>query len=540
VDGDLKLLRENLDELFEHAPCGYLLTMPDGVVVRANRTFEQWTGYPRERLLSGMRFQDLLTVPCRIYHDTHFAPLLRMQGAVKEVALDIARPDREALPVLVNAVEKRDERGQPRLTLITIFDATDRRKYERELLLARRRADQAVETERAARELAERAGRVKDEFLATVSHELRTPLNAILGWVQVLAQDPDLTDDLREGLAVIERNTCVQVQLVDDLLDMGRITSGKMRLDVQRLDLASVVEAAIETARPAADAKGLRLDKVLDPTAAISGDPGRLQQVFWNLLSNAVKFTPRDGFIRVVMRKVNSHVEVSVTDSGQGMKPGFLTHAFERFRQADTQGTRKTGGLGLGLSIVKNLVEMHGGSVAASSEGEGKGSTFVVQLPLAALHPDGECDRVHPTAAVAGKPFVLPKISLSGVKVLVVEDDADARGLIRRVLAEAGATVVAAASTAEALAGIEQFVPNVLVSDIGLPEHDGYELIRRVRMLGEAVGRVQAIALTAFARLEDRTQAMLAGYQMHLAKPVDPRELVVTVASLAGRVGETE
>jgi CheY-like chemotaxis protein len=311
-----------------------------------------------------------------------------------------------------------------------------------------------------------------------------------------------------------------------------------MRLDVQRVDLAAVVEGALETARPAAEAKGLRLQKVLDPTAFVSGDPGRLQQVFWNLLSNAVKFTPKGGFVRVVMQRINSHVEVSVSDSGQGMKPEFLAHAFERFRQSDAQGTRKTGGLGLGLSIVKHLAEMHGGSVTATSEGEGRGSTFIVQLPLAALQQPGEGERVHPRgAAVSSSPFKVNGVSLTGVRVLVVEDDADARTLVRRVLADSGATVVATTSAAEALAALESFTPDVLVSDIGMPEQDGYELIRRVRMLGGAAGRVQAVALTAFARMEDRTQAMLAGYQMHLAKPVDPRELAITVASLAGRAG---
>ena len=532
------LLEDNIDVLFDHAPCGYLIARADGTLARANRTFEDLTGWPRDRLLAGLRFQDLLTVPGKIYHDTHFAPLLRMQGAVKEVAFDLARPGREPLPVLVNAVQKADGSGEPGLTFITVFDASGRRQYERELLLARRRADEATQVERAAREEAERAGRVKDEFLAMVSHELRTPLTAILGWVQLLEGEPGVTEEIREGLGVIARNTRVQVQLVDDLLDMGRIASGKMRLDVQRVDLAAVVEGALETARPAAEAKGLRLQRVLDPTAFVSGDPGRLQQVFWNLLSNAVKFTPKGGFVRVVMQRINSHVEVSVSDSWQGMKGVFLAHAFERFRQSDTKGTRKTGGLGLGLAIVKNLAEMHGGSVAATSEGEGRGSTFIVQLPLAALQTQGDGERVHPRgAAVSSRAFKVDGVSLTGVRVLVVEDDADARTLVRRVLADSGATVVATASAAEALAALESFTPDVLVSDIGMPEQDGYELIRRVRMLGGAAGRVQAVALTAFARMEDRTQAMLAGFQMHLAKPVDPRELAITVASLAGRAG---
>ena len=536
ADPDPRLLEESVEELFERAPVGFLATDGGGSIIRANATFLNWTGFPRDWLLGGRRFQDLLTVPGKMYHDTHFGPLLYMQGAVKEVAFDLACPGRDPLPVLVNATLKRDGSGRPRLGLITVFDATDRRQYERELLAARRRAEQATETERAAREQAERAGRVKDEFLAMVSHELRTPLNAILGWATLLAEDPDLTEDMREGLTVIERNTRVQVQLVDDLLDMGRIMSGKVRLDVQRVELAGIVGAAFDTARPAAEAKGVRLQKILDPGVTVSGDPGRLQQVLWNLLSNAIKFTPRGGFVRVVTQRVNSHVELSVTDSGQGMPAEFLPHAFERFRQSDTAGTRKTGGLGLGLSIVKDLVEMHGGSVRAISEGVGKGSTFVVQLPLAVIHPQEEesGERVHPRAALSNKPFEVRGLSLRGVKVLVVDDERDARELVRRVLTDAGARVFTASSIDEALDAVGRHQPDVMVSDIGLPGQDGYELIRRVRMLG-GDRRVQAVALTAFARLEDRTQAMLAGFQMHLAKPVDPRELIVTVASLAGR-----
>jgi PAS domain S-box-containing protein len=251
------LLRETVDEQFEHAPCGYLATLPDGTIVQANQTLLQWIGGSREQLISsGRRFQDLLTLPGKIYHDTHFAPLIQMQGSVKEVAFDLVRPQREPLPVIVNSALKRDATGKPLLTRITIFDATDRRRYERELLSARRKAEQLAEAERVAREEVLRAGRVKDEFLTLVSHELRTPLNAILGWTQILQRDPALSDDQREGLSVIERNTRTQVQLVNDLLDMGRLESGKMRLDVQQVELAEIIAGALETAHPAANAKG--------------------------------------------------------------------------------------------------------------------------------------------------------------------------------------------------------------------------------------------------------------------------------------------
>jgi PAS domain S-box-containing protein len=532
------LLAESAEEIFEHAPCGYLFVLADGTIVKVNQTFLTFMGWSRAAILGGTRFRDLLTVAGRVFHDTHYRPLLEMQGFVREVAFDLVCVGRgEPLPVLVNAVRKPAVEGRPSVTRVTVFDATDRRQYERELLNARRRAESAAEIERAAREQAEQASRVKDEFLALISHELRTPLNAILGWAQLLRQLRGGDEELDDGLAVIERNTRIQAQLVDELLDMGRITSGKMRLDVQRVDLAEIIGAALETARPAAESKSIRLQKVLDPTVVVSGDPGRLQQVFWNLLSNALKFTPAGGFVRVVMERVNSHIEVSVIDSGQGMAPEFIAHAFERFRQSDAHGTRRSGGLGLGLALVKHLVEMHGGSVRAMSEGEGKGATLVVSLPTAVLNASQQDDeRVHPRPAITNEPAKGSAISLAGVKVLVVDDEPDAREMVRRLLIGCRAEVVVAASASEALEAIERFRPNILVSDVGMPHHDGYELIRRVRMLGEGLGNINAIALTAFARLEDRTRAMLAGYQMHLAKPIEPSELVVAIASLAGRV----
>jgi PAS domain S-box-containing protein len=530
---DPALRDQSTAELFEHAPCGYLSTLPDGTIVQVNQTFLDMIGHAREWLLDGKRFADLLSLPGRIYHDTHFAPLLQMQGFVKEVAFELLRSDNHRLPILVNALTKPDAVGGKTLILMTLFDATDRRTYEHELLLARRRAEDAAEAQRLATEQAHAAGRVKDEFLAMVSHELRTPLNAILGWTQILQTEPNLSDDQKEGLSVIHRNAQVQAELINDLLDMSRIIAGKMRLNVQQVHLADAIDAALDTARPAADVRTIRLQKVLDPSVVVAGDPGRLQQIFWNLLTNAVKFTPKGGFIRVVMQRVNSHIEVSITDNGQGMSPEFVEHAFERFRQSDSTATQKTSGLGLGLSIVKNLVEMHGGSIHAASDGPGKGSTFLVNLPLAPVHPDPDAQRVHPRAAISETPTEVRGISLQGISVLVVDDEADAREMVRRVLTHAGATVFTADATAPALDLLQQHRPDVLVSDIGLKDEDGYELIRRVRMLGDGVGRIRAVALTAFSRLEDRTRAMLAGYQMHLTKPTDPRELIVTIATLA-------
>jgi PAS domain S-box-containing protein len=533
---DERLLEESAQELFDGAPCGYLAMLPDGTIVKVNETFLTWTGYTRETLLAGATFRELLTVPGRIYYDTHIGPLLQLQGFVREVAFDLLRPEGPALSVVLNCTQKRDADGTGLLIKITVFDATDRRQYERELLVARRAAERAAQTERLAREAAERANRTKDDFLALVTHELRTPLSAILGWTQVLQKRAAGNVEVEHGLTIIERNTRLQARLIDDLLDMSRIDSGKMRLDVQRVDLADVIEAALETAAPAALARNIRLQKVLDPAIVVSGDPGRLQQVFWNLFSNSVKFTPKGGVVRVVMERINSHVEVSVIDSGQGMTREMIAHAFERFRQSTSASTRETGGLGLGLSLVKHLVEMHGGSIEARSEGEGRGTTFVLKLPVVVVQLADTEVRFHPQAAVSTGAVGHMAVTLTGLRVVVADDDRDARELLWHVLTASGAEVVSAASAGEALEAVERVRPHVLVSDIGMPGEDGYELIRKVRMLGENVGRVPAVALTALSRLEDRTRALLSGYQIHLAKPVDARELVVTVASLASRI----
>jgi PAS domain S-box-containing protein len=535
VSVDRSILEESAEELFDGAPCGYVATLPDGMIVRANATFLKMTGHDRESLVGRKTFQEFLTVPGRVYYDTHMRPLLHLQGFVQEVAVDLVRSDNALVPALLNCALKSEAGAGPVLVRITIFDATDRRQYERELLKARRAAELATATERTAREEAERANRTKDDFLALVSHELRTPLSAILGWTQILGRQAAGNPNLVQGLSVIERNTRLQARLVDDLLDMSRIASGKLRLDVQRVELANVIEAALESATPSLQARSIRLQKILDPGVVVAGDPGRLQQVFWNLFSNAAKFTPANGSLKVVMDRVNSHIEVQVTDSGKGMSPEFLSQAFQPFRQSSDAGTRSTGGLGLGLALVKNLVEMHGGAIEAHSEGADRGSTFVVKLPvMAAVTPEQK--RVHPQSAVASTPYPEPPVSLAGLKVLIVDDERDARDVLWRILSERGAEVIAAGSVAEAVALAERVAPDVLVSDIGMSGADGYELIRQIRMLGGHLARVPAVALTAFSRLEDRTQALLAGYQIHLAKPVDASELAITVGSLAGRL----
>ena len=399
---------------------------------------------------------------------------------------------------------------------------------------------QLLESERLARAEAERASATKDEFLATLSHELRTPLNAILGWSHILRTRTMAEGQLNQGLEVIERNARMQTQLVEDLLDMSRITSGKMRLDVLPVPPIAFIEAAIETVRPSAEAKGISLIRHLDPaTGPINGDPGRLQQVVWNLLSNAIKFTGKNGQVEISLERVSSHVEITVADSGIGIRPEFLPHVFDRFRQEGVSPTNSAGGLGLGLSIAKHLVEQHGGTVHAMSPGEGRGATFSIHLPLTVVHrrTDGEGRQPTGTGTSPGA-SEFKRLDLSGITILVVDDQDDARELIKRVLEECDAHVVTAAVASEALAAVEAERPDVLVSDIGMPGVDGYELLKRVRALGPAKGgRLPAIALTALARSEDRTRALHAGFLVHVSKPIDPSELVATVASIVGRTG---
>jgi len=413
------------------------------------------------------------------------------------------------------------------------------RQYEVREYLAQQEEAQAererlLESERAARGRAEHVSRIKDEFLATVSHELRTPLNAILGWTQVLRTMPALSADALAALTVIERNGRSQAQIIADLLDMSSIISGKVRLDMQRVELPFVINATLETVRPAAQTKNIRLDVVLDPKAgAVRGDPNRLQQVLWNLLTNAVKFTPKDGRVRVTLTRLNSHLEIEVADNGEGIDPAFLPKVFDRFRQADASAARQHGGLGLGLSIVKQLVEMHGGSASAESPGKGAGTTIRVLLPLMGTG-DGDATRADPPRTNE-MPVVaeISRTDLQGVKVLVVDDEPDARSLMERLLQDNHASVVTAASAAEAMLALARETPDVIVSDIGMPGEDGYALMRRIRALGNAKAGIPAIALTAYVRTQDRLKAERAGFQRHLPKPVGAGELLAMIESLA-------
>jgi PAS domain S-box-containing protein len=413
----------------------------------------------------------------------------------------------------------------------TTQDITDRKRVDEE-------RKQLLDIERAARVEAERTSRMKDEFLATLSHELRTPLNAILGWTQLLKRDQQDPEMLSEAISVIERNVRVQTQLIEDLLDMSRIISGNVRLDVQGVELSEIINAAMEGVKPTAETKGVRLEKVIDRLVGpVSGDPARLQQVLWNLLTNAIRFTPKGGKVRVLAEVMQSHVEISVVDTGEGISPDFLPHLFERFSQADGSAKRKHRGLGLGLSIVKNLVEMHGGTVRANSRGEGQGATFIIELPLrVAKSSEGEEHPPHPRMLLSGLSVECERPNLRGIKVLLVEDEADAAEFVRRFLVECEAVLALAASAAEAQKLLLTFKPDVIVSDIGMPQKDGYEFIRDVRKQGLMT---PAVAISAYARAEDRIRSAQTGYQTHLAKPVDTAELLAVIASLAGRYERT-
>ncbi|HYP29950.1 MAG TPA: ATP-binding protein [Blastocatellia bacterium] len=425
-------------------------------------------------------------------------------------------------------------------TITVIDDVTERITSEDQLV-------RLLGREQAARKEAETANRTKDEFLAIVSHELRTPLNAISGWVQILRQKTAESEFLAHGLEVVERNVKMQTKIIEDILDMSRIITGKLSLTVTRVDLPPVIEAALDAVRITAEAKEIRLEWAFDPDVGqVSGDPGRLEQVVLNLLSNAIKFSPRGGVVRVRLARDESHAEITVSDKGKGISKEFLPFVFERFRQADNTSTRQQSGLGLGLAIVHHLVEMHGGTVSAASEGEGKGATFTLRLPVVEGDDEGEpqvrsegelpVNGAAPSPANGGDLSGEQDSKFKGVRVLIVDDDADARDMLGVVLSRFGAEVRKAASVQQALKILEDWRPHALVSDVGMPHEDGYSLIRKVRELEpEHGGLTPAIALTGYGRPEDRSQLLSAGYKVHMSKPVELIQLVDTIANLVGR-----
>jgi PAS domain S-box-containing protein len=450
------------------------------------------------------------------------------ENKIYDIEYRVVSPEGRVRWIRASGRTTYDQQNRPTRFDGTTQDITQRKQLEEERTTL-------LGSERAARMEAERANRLKDEFLATLSHELRTPLNAISGWTELLKQDPGDVMTVKEGMGAIERNVRAQTQLIEDLLDMSRITSGKVRLEIRSINLSDVAAAAIETVAPAAQGKGVKIVPIMDKKSAlISGDPVRLQQVIWNLLSNAVKFTPKGGTVQVVLEQVESSVQLSVIDTGEGIPLEFLPHIFERFSQADGSPSRRHGGLGLGLSIVKTLTEMHGGKVSAHSAGKGKGSTFRLNFPVRTT-TYAESRRVSPHSSDQN-PSVqhvgLPK--LDGARVLVVDDEPDARQILRRLILGSGGVPELASSAQEAEGLIPVFHPQVIVSDIGMPGTDGYAFMREIRKRGITT---PAVALTAFARAEDRIRSIQAGYQFHLSKPIEPAELMTVVASLSGRLG---
>ena len=423
---------------------------------------------------------------------------------------------------------------------ITFVSAESGRQYSEEHVrfageLATR-ASLAIENARAY-ERANEASRLKDEFLATLSHELRTPLNAVLGYARMMRTETLPPEKASAAWDVVERNATSLKHIIEDVLEVSRIVAGRLRLNVEPVDLPAILRDAMATVIPAADARGVRVETLIEPlTAPVSGDADRLQQIVWNLLSNAIKFTPRGGKVQLRLSRVNSHVEVTVSDTGRGISPDFLPFVFERFRQADASFTREHGGLGLGLAIAKQLAELHGGTITASSGGPDQGATFTLKLPLMIVHQPvfPEHQRQHPHSD-RRPPELTTSPRLDGIHVLAVDDEPDSLDLLRIVLEGAGATVSTARSGPEALAAIGQRVPDVLIADVGMPAMDGLQLIRAVRQMQEPARSTPAAALTAYARSQDRITSLASGFQMHLVKPIDPLELLVAVATLAPR-----
>ena len=502
-----------------------------GVITSWNAAAERMFGWSAAEAVG----QHITLIIPAEYHAEEVQVLARLARGERIAHFETVRlrKDGTCLPVSLTVSPIRDAAGIVVGASKVARDISERRLVEQARQLV-------LDQERRARSEAEALNRSKDQFLATVSHELRTPLNAIYGWARMFVEgrlDPAATQNAAQAIL---RNARIQVQLIEDLFDVSRVITGKMRLDVRAMNVLAALEAAVETVKPAAQAKGIRLDTALDPRAApIMGDPDRIQQVAWNLLSNAVKFTPKGGRVQLHLRRVNSHIDIIVSDTGEGITPEHLPKLFERFHQADSGPTRRHAGLGIGLSLVKHLVELHGGKVTAFSPGLGQGTTFTVTLPVSVIH-EAPSERAAAVARVteAIDPDGLKPVSLRDLRVLVVDDDAEGRELAALVLTNAGAETRTAPSVLEALTVLADWPPDVLVSDLEMPERDGYNLLRHARHEMALRGRrLPALALTAYGRSEDRVRVLAAGFNLHLAKPADPTELVLAVASLAGRTG---
>lgn len=500
--------------VFESKMIGMGFWDAHGNVTDVNDAFLELVGYTREDFLTGVVHWQDITLPECVVTDKRSCQEDSAVGVCTPYEQEYIRKDGSCVPVLIGGAcfTESSDGG-----VFFALDLTERKKLENQL-------------RQQAEELAQ-ANRVKDEFLAVLSHELRSPLNPILGWAKLLRTRKVSEATTARAIETIERNAQVQTQLIEDLLDVSRIMRGKVSLNVCPVNLVSTIEAALETVRLAAEAKSIQIQSVIDSSVGlVSGDPNRLQQVAWNLLSNAVKFTPSGGRISIRLEHHQQYAQIQVCDTGKGISSDFLPYVFDYFRQADASTTRKHGGLGLGLAIVRHLVELHGGTICVESPGEEQGATFTVKLPLM-VHPASNRREIN------SEPSTVNEVQLNGLRVLVVDDETDSREFLAVVLERCGAEVIPVASAFEAIQALDKFEPDVIVSDIAMPEEDGYTLIRKVRARSPKLGgRTPAAALTAYARAEDRTQALSAGFQIHLPKPIDPSELAVVVASLAGRI----
>jgi PAS domain S-box-containing protein len=531
-----ELLRSHLAAIVENSDDAIISKRLDQTIISWNRGAERVFGYTAEEMIG----QPIMRIIPKHLQNEELDIIAKLRRGERIDHFETVRltKDGRLLNVSISVSPVRDESGRivaaskiaRDITGLKASQAALRESDEKLRAVAKER-EILLESERSARSEAERLGHMKDEFLATLSHEIRTPLNAIQGWATLLRHAGASAEDRQRGLEAIERNARAQSQIINDLLDMNRIVAGKMHLEVQPMRLHEVIEAAAEAVRPSANAKRLRIRTILDSSiGATRGDPNRLQQVMWNLLTNSVKFTPAGGFVQVVLERVNSHVEISVQDSGAGISAEFLPHVFDRFRQADATTTRKHGGLGLGLSIVRTLVELHGGSVRVRSPGENLGSTFVVSLPVISVDASSEHHDERLETDIRDIAVVdLPR--LDGVRVLIVDDEEDGRTLLARILQGRGANVVCVNGAPAALNTIKNQRFDVILSDIGMPEVDGYELMRQIRGLGKPLSQIPAIAVTAYARSEDRQRSLLAGFQMHISKPLETPELIAAIAS---------
>jgi len=517
-----------LAAIIESADDAIITKTLQGVITSWNRGAERMFGYAASEVIG--QPVTILIPDDHIDEESAIIAKLRAGERIEHYETVRLRKDGTLVDISLTVSPIRDANNKVIGASKIARDISQRKEAEKSL------REQSEANKRLYTE-AQESARLKEEFLATVSHELRTPLNAVLGWVRILRAGRLKEAEVGKALETIERNARAQAQLIDDLLDVSRIITGKLRMDVRPVDPNGFIEAAIDAVKPAAEAKGIRVQKIMDTgVVTVPGDPTRLQQVIWNLLTNAIKYTPRGGRVQVRMERVGSNLQIVVADSGQGIPQEFLPYVFDRFRQVDQSTSRHHGGLGLGLALVRHLVELHGGSVAAASPGPDQGSTFTIVLPLVPIYQvDQAGARVHPTAQNL-LPSAEYTASLDALKILIVDDEPDTRELLKTSLSECGAHVTVAGSVREAFGTFEVSVPEMIICDIGMPGEDGYDFIRRLRALPqESGGKVPAIALTAYARVEDRLRALRAGFQMHVPKPVELAELVTVVANVSGR-----